>query len=325
MSFMRHILIFVIAILLLTSCGSKTHLELLGQEEFSLKSSKTYESYLALEYLVFARKLKSIKQDKLSKHFAKKGLDLINNKRVYPESPIKWDADILQIEGMIIMQKRLEEALSYPLIKYHLPIQSAHLTYLYDCWITRESKKVFRGSDIAKCRIRFSRLIDEVEGYIANLGKDKSKRAKIIAPKFSKYVINFDFNSYQINENGITQIIEVLRHLSQLNGDYKILIVGNADRSGKKIYNQSLAFKRANNVKRYLIKNGIDKELVDFRSYGESFPDLITDDKMQSQFNRTAEIFIIENYNDILPLPLPLIKNEIYKKEIIEARQKRGL
>jgi len=325
MSFFKKIITSLVVITFAFSCGEKTDLQKLSELEFQLKSDRTYNSYLALEYLLFARNLSSIKDEKKSRHFAQKGLKASNSQTIYPESPIRWHADSLQIEGMVLMQKRLEEVLRYPSIKYYLPIQTAHLTYLYDCWITRESKAVFRGSDIAQCRITFSKLLDEIEDYIANLGKDKNRKAKIVSPTFHRYDIDFDFNSYQVNSGAVKKIIEVLSHIHNLNGNYRILLMGNADRSGKKIYNQSLAYKRANNVRRYLIKNGVDKALIDMVSYGESFPDLVTQDDMKSQYNRNAQIYIIENYNDLIPLPLPLIQNEVYKKEVNKARKNRGI
>ncbi|MBL6664935.1 MAG: OmpA family protein [Rickettsiales bacterium] len=325
MSFFKKIITLLIVITFTVSCNEKTDLQKLSELEFQLKSDQTYNSYLALEYLLFARNLSSIKDEKMAKYFAQKGLKVASGKRVYPESPLKWKADPLQIEGMVLMQKRLEEILKYPNAKYYLPIQVAHLTYLYDCWIIRESKPVFKGSDIASCRTTFSKLIDEIEVYIENLGKDKNREATIIAPIFHRYNIDFDFNSYQINAGAVKKIIEVLSRIYKLNGDYRILLVGNADRSGKKLYNQSLAYKRANNVRRYLIKNGVDKSLIELRSFGESFPDLITEDNMKSQYNRNVQIYIIEHYNDLKPLPLPLIQNEVYKNEINAARKKRGI
>lgn len=325
MSFFKKIITFLFVITFAFSCSEKTDLQKLSELEYQLKSDRTYSSYLALEYLIFARNLSSIQDEKAARHFAQKGLQASNAKSLYPENPLNWSADHLQIEGMILMQKRLEEVLKYPSIKYYLPIQTAHLTYLYDCWITRESKAVFRGSDIAKCRITFSKLLDEIEDYIANLGKDKNRKAKIVSPTFHRYDVDFDFNSYQVNSGAVKKIIEVLGHIHNLNGNYRILLVGNADRSGKKIYNQSLAYKRANNVRRYLVKNGVDKALIELVSFGESFPDLITQDDMQSQYNRNAQIYIVENYNKIKPLPLPLIQNEVYKKEVNKARKKRGI
>jgi len=325
MSFFKKIITFLIVITFTLSCSKKTDLQKLSELEFRLKSDQTYNSYLALEYLLLSRDLASIKDKEGSPHFSKKGLWVSAGKTVYPESPIRWRADPLQIEGMVLMQKRLEEVLRYPSIKYHLPIQSAHLTYLYDCWIYRESKEVFRGSDIAKCRITFSQLLDEIEEYIEDLGKDRNHEAKIVSPTFHRYDVDFDFNSYQVNSGAVKKIIEVLGHIHELNGNYKILLMGNADRAGKKLYNESLAYKRANNVRRYLVKNGVDKALIELVSFGESFPDLITQDDVKLQYNRNVQIYIIEDYNDIMPLPLPLIKNEVYKNEINKARRKRGI
>ena len=113
----------VFLIFLIFSCASKTDLQKLSESEYSLKSKRDYNSYLALEYLLFARNLQSIKEEKPARHFAKKGLEVANSQTIIPESPIYWNADRSQVSGMIIMQRRLEIALQYPQIKLSIRIK----------------------------------------------------------------------------------------------------------------------------------------------------------------------------------------------------------
>ena len=137
--------------------------------------------------------------------------------------------------------------------------------------------------------------------------------------------MEFDYNSHQVNSSARKVLLEVLDYLKTLDGEYTILVVGNADRSGKEIYNDILAYKRAKIAKDYLIKNGVDESVVELRSFGEDFPDIVTRDTTKYQFNRTAVIYVIKKYFGKNPLPLPLIENEIYKKKIKEARLTRGI
>lgn len=315
----------VFLIFLIFSCASKTDLQRLLEIEINLKTQHSYNSYLALEYLAFARNLQSIKETKSAKYFAKKGLKVASSQMVIPENPIDWDADRSQINAMIIMQKRLEVILQHPQAKQYLPIQMAHLFYLYDCWVSRESKPEFLDPSLAKCRTVFVKLLDEVEDYIDNLGKDKIVPVKISTPEFVEFTIEFDYNSYQINSSAQKILIKTLDYLQTLDGEYTILVVGNTDRVGKKIYNDILSFKRAKIARDYLIKNGVDESVIELRSFGEDFPDIITKDQTKHQFNRSAVIYVIKKYFGKNPLPLPLIQNEIYKNKIKEARIKRGI
>jgi outer membrane protein OmpA-like peptidoglycan-associated protein len=308
------------------SCAKKlTPLELLSNQESSLRSQALYNSYLALEYLRYSRKLLAAKDQYSSEYFATKGSDVALGLNVIPENPLVWKADQAQMTEMVLMQKRLEDVLLASRMKVNLPIQTAHLTYLYDCWISRESKQIFRADEVAQCRVRFTKLIEEIEEYIDESKKDKTEIIKIIEPEFERFEIDFDLNISKLNEKGARELIEFLKYIKGFRSFYKILLVGNADRSGGQLYNKSLALKRVATVENYLVKNGVLKEFIETRSVGEDFPDLLTKDNTSSQLNRNVAIYILKGYGSFEAYPLPLLENMIYKKEIEEARKNRGL
>jgi outer membrane protein OmpA-like peptidoglycan-associated protein len=318
---------FLAALLFLLSCAefSINALDRLSSEESMLKTKGGYDSYLALEYLQFARNLASIKDNSTSHYFAVKGLHIVEGKPFIPENPIKWRADIAQIEEMVLMQKRLEMVLTEPNLKFYLPIQLAHLSYLYDCWISRESKSVFTTDDLAQCRTRFSKLLDEVERYIDDFKRDTRAKIEVKEPEFERFEVLFDFDNAKINDKGMRDILKILKHLKTLNGDYRVLVVGNADRAGFELYNQSLALNRAEVVRDYLMKNGVYEKLIELRSYGEDFPDIVTKNGLQKQINRTVGVYVVKGYASFASFPLPLIENQVYRREIMRAREERGL
>ncbi len=317
--------VFFSLIFLLFSCNSPTQFQLLSQQELPLKTKGGYNSYLALEYLSFSRKLLTVNDKKGAEYFAKKGLDISYGQEFLPENPLYWKADQAQLEEMILMQKRLETILTIPHLKFYLPIQTAHLSYLYDCWISRESKEIFRSDELAQCRVRFSKLLDEIERYVDDMSKDKTPRVEIKEPTFERFEILFDFNNAKFNDKASKDLIATLKYLKTLNGDYRILLVGNADRTGKELYNQTLALDRAEVTQNYLIKNGVDKNLIELRSVGEDFPDIITKDGIQQQSNRTVGIYVLKGLASFSAYPLPLLENIIYREEIRRARSERGL
>lgn len=300
-------------------------MNLLSGQEPTLRSQNTYDAYLALEYLTFARKLISVKDDKNADYFAKKGREAALGNGQTPENPLKWKADPVQMKEMILMQKRLEDVLNSPKIKFYLPIQTAHLTYLYDCWIARESKEIFRADELAQCRVRFTKLLGEIETYIDDLGKDKTPRVEIKEPEFERVEILFDLAIFKLNEKANKDLVALLKHLKDLNGNYRLLLVGNADRMGQELYNETLAFDRAQTVKKYLLKNGVGEKLIETRSIGEDFPDIITKDGDPNQFNRSVGVYIMKGNGNFDNYPLPLLENITYRAEVEKARSDRGL
>jgi len=320
--FKKYFLLLILSIF--TSSCALDNLTQLSQKENFLKSRADYNSYLALEYLQFSRNLAKNKSTKDAEYFAVKGLKLSANQEFIPENPIEWNADRSQLEEIIAMQKRLELVLT-PNMQNNMPIQMAHLSYLYDCWSAKESKPIFKAAELAKCREKFYKLLGEVEYYIDDLKKDKQPKTIIIEPEFKRFEILFDLNSEKFNDKANKNLLEILQYLVDLKGDYRLLLVGNADRVGSELYNQNLAFRRSQTVKNYLVKNGVSENSIEFRSFGEDFPDMLTKDGMQQQKNRSVGIYVLTGADSFNSFPLPLIENIIYKQGIKEVRAKRGL
>lgn len=317
-------LALLIIIISIQSCSRHDYILELSQKEPFLKSSHDYQSYLALEYLNFARSLQQNEAESDARKFAIKGLAMAANQDYIPENPIKWKADPKQLEELIAMQKRLELVL-LPRMKINLPIQMAHLSYLYDCWSAKESQPIFEAVELAKCRTKFYQLLGEIEYYIDDLRQDKTSKTVILEPKFKKFEIFFDLNNSRLNHDAKRALLNTVHYLKTLSGNYKILLVGNTDRLGSKLYNDRLAFRRAQTVKQYLHKNGVPHEAISVRSYGEDFPDILTTDGTQKQRNRSVGIYILTGADSFDPFPLPLIENIIYKEGLLNRRSKRGL
>ena len=323
MNLFKKVFLSSLIIFLAASC-SPTDLQLLSAKENMLKSRNEYNSYLALEYLQFSRNLKSTGSNSDSKYFAKKGLYAASNRKIIPENPIKWRADPQQLEELVSTQKRLELVMTRQM-QSQLPIQMAHLIYLYDCWTSKESKPIFRASELSKCKNKFSKLLDEIEYYLDDLKKDRQPKTIITEAEFERFEILFDFNNDRFNDKANKDLVAVLKYLVTLNGDFRLLLVGNADRVGSELYNQGLAMKRVQTVQNYLTKNGVGEDFIETRSLGEDFPDIITKEGMQQQSNRTVGIYILKGAKSFTAFPLPLIENYVYREEIAKARKERGL
>lgn len=308
------------------SCAKKlSNHQILLNQELALKSRGGYDSYLALEYLDFSRKLILVKDLKASEYFAKKGLDIIDGKSFIPENPLSWKADKAMIEELILMQKKLEILLNNQNLIYQMPIQTAHLSYLYDCWASKESKDIFRADELAHCRVSFGKLVDEIEIYLEEITKNKSPETQIYEPEFLRFEIIFDAENYILNDKANKVMIEVIDYLKSLKGKFKILITANPDNAIKDLYNKVLVKNRIDIVKNYLVKNEIDENSIEERIESEDFPDIIANDDIKNQINRSVGIYVLKGQGDFKPYPLPLLQNLLYKTQVEKARKERGL
>ncbi|MFT6331740.1 MAG: outer membrane protein OmpA-like peptidoglycan-associated protein [Lentimonas sp.] len=316
-------LLLLISPLFLSSCYNS--LEDLSSRERELRNRHTINSYLALEYLQYSRELENKEKRKDSQYFATKGIIAAKNQEIYPEVPERWKLDITQIEQATFARQKLVALLYDQQAKKFLKPQLSHLQLLYDCWISRE-KDIKQLASMSRCKILFFKLEDEIHKYLAkeNSRIEDVKIIKIIEPELSKFEIYFDLNSHKFNSAADIIFVKLSNYLSFLNGNYSILIVGNTDRSGKKLYNDILARKRALSVKNRLMKNGIVEDLVTIQSFGEKSPEIATNANDRNRNNRLATVYILKGKDQISEIPLPLIENFIYKKRILDARKLRG-
>jgi outer membrane protein OmpA-like peptidoglycan-associated protein len=307
----------------LPSCANI--LQDLASRERELKNRDTINGYLALEYLQYSRDLSNKHHWLESNYFAKKGIKASRNEEVFPEVPEDWDLDDTQIEHATLARQKLVQMLLNEKARHTMKPQLANLQLLYDCWISRE-KDPQQLADMARCKILFFRLNDEMIKYMAE--KNQKKEIKIIPikePEFTRFDIYFDLDLYKFSTKADRVFEELFKHLETLNGDYKILLVGSADRMGKKLYNDILARKRSLAVKSRLIKNGIPEDLIATTSEGENDPAIITGDDDQNKSNRRVGVYVLKGKDNLSEIPLPLIDNYIYKQNVLKAKKQRGV
>ena len=92
------------------------------------------------------------------------------------------------------------------------------------------------------------------------------------AKKVSSIVIYFDFDKYNIRPDQWPKVEKLAQILKSNPSNYTIRIEGNCDEWGTEEYNYALGLKRANTVKKALIKLGVDPKKLTVISYGELNP-----------------------------------------------------
>jgi peptidoglycan-associated lipoprotein len=99
----------------------------------------------------------------------------------------------------------------------------------------------------------------------------KKRLAEEAAKESSMKDIFFDFDSYVIKPSDTATLKEIGNWLRR-NKDIKVAIEGHCDERGTAEYNLALGQKRAEAVKEYLIKAGVEQSRIKTISYGKELP-----------------------------------------------------
>ncbi len=83
--------------------------------------------------------------------------------------------------------------------------------------------------------------------------------------------IFFDFNSAELQSESIGELRRILRVMKE-NPEIRVEIAGHTDSVGTKGYNQKLSQARAQSVVDWLVQNGIEKDRLIAKGYGETKP-----------------------------------------------------
>jgi outer membrane protein OmpA-like peptidoglycan-associated protein len=307
-------LISIFFLFSLISCY-KSPFEQLVEKEPQIKSIKKYNSFLASEYTDYAKYLYQIKEEDAANHFAQKALDAFKGTYLNPEIPQNWAFPPNKIDEAIFAGKRLIAVNNFE-TKINLPIQLSHLILLYDCWISGKAGSMNQFIPNSSCKNRFYLLLDEIEEYKI-ITKTKKQKEKLDLTEFTLY---FDFDSYKLNSKARRELKNTFEFLNNYDDTYSILLVGSTDSSGKKLYNKNLSTLRVKTVQNYLFKNGVPKNIVFRKSFGEEKPNMIANDRTQTENNRYVKIYISRE-GDIDKIPLPIIEQNIYYNKIINAKK----
>ena len=92
----------------------------------------------------------------------------------------------------------------------------------------------------------------------------------------------------KINYDKLDQLVQLMNYRP----DMKILVEGHTDKLGSEKTNQWLSEKRANSVKEYLLKKGINEYRIETKGFGSSQPAYSYYNSDINELNRRIEIVI---------------------------------
>src|SRR5437764_12733951 len=102
--------------------------------------------------------------------------------------------------------------------------------------------------------------------------------------------INFEFNS-SILSDGYPSLLRLAELLSQ-HRDYKVKVTGHTDYVGSAAYNDRLALKRAESVKAFLVKYGVNDAQVTTSGDGKRAPEVDNRTKEGRFMNRRVVLTV---------------------------------
>ncbi len=104
--------------------------------------------------------------------------------------------------------------------------------------------------------------------------------------------VYFDVNKASLRASSYKELNELAEYLTR-KPDTRIEIAGHTDNTGTEEDNFELSKKRAQRVREYLIKKGINPDRVIAKGYGESMPVASNETKEGRQKNRRTEVHIL--------------------------------
>ena len=95
--------------------------------------------------------------------------------------------------------------------------------------------------------------------------------------------------SVELLENSQKALNEILKDFKN-NSPFEIYVIGHADRVGLEKYNVNLSHRRASSIKENFTAAGIRSKVVLISFYGESKPQVYTEDEIPEPLNRRVEL-----------------------------------
>ena len=106
---------------------------------------------------------------------------------------------------------------------------------------------------------------------------------------FASATIYFEFDKSTLTSKSIQTLKSAVNALNE-NSSIQITLAGHADERGTREYNLALGQRRAETVSDYFVLNGISKNRITVKSFGEERPAVIGQDEMSYAKNRRVEI-----------------------------------
>ena len=129
---------------------------------------------------------------------------------------------------------------------------------------------------------------DEVKTVKASSAKSENVNYDTMAV-FANATVYFEFDKSSLTSKSIQTLKSAVNALNE-NSSINITLSGHADERGTREYNLALGQRRAEAVSDYFVLNGISKNRITVKSFGEEKPVAFGQDEISYSKNRRVEI-----------------------------------
>lgn len=136
----------------------------------------------------------------------------------------------------------------------------------------------------------------QLETQLAELAAKKTERGLVIT--LGDVLFGTDLS--RLSDEGM-RTTQKLASVLQQNPQRNVLIEGFTDSTGAAAYNQDLSERRAMAVRDALQGQGVARERIQMRGYGQSFPVAANDTPSNRQLNRRVEIVVSNDNGQVMP------------------------
>ena len=113
----------------------------------------------------------------------------------------------------------------------------------------------------------------------------------------AKRVVHFNYDSSDLSQEDY-QTLQAHAQFLVANANSKVALTGHTDERGTREYNMALGERRAKEVEKFLLTNGVNPQQLEAVSYGKESPINLGHDEAAWKENRRVEI----NYEAVPPL-----------------------
>ena len=295
---MFKITIFTLFILAVLS-GCSADYKKLSQNSYSSESK--FNKTLIKEY----KKLAEFEAEEMhdwnsAKLYSEKALHALEGKEIKPQEIKYWK--LPASTGKELTKSYNDLMKIYDEIKVIDPYNLAIAISSLDCWAEQQEEN-WQIDHIQKCKNDFFKSMHKMyekivekrkkksEDKIEQTLNDDSESVSIVTENKNNeilQIIYFDFDNSTLSEVSLEEIKMFLRKYEKQINNY--IVVGHSDRKGKKEYNLKLSLKRAEEVKKILVSEGINEKKIKVLGKGELFPAVLTKNGVAHPANRRVEI-----------------------------------
>ena len=279
--------------------GACTDAKLVDRVSNLPSKEKGFKTNLHLQYIALARAELEEGDYFDAGIFARRGEASALGKNVDPDNIYERSFTAKNLDMIGVERIRLVKVLDAGARTKHGAIAAKAQTQ-FDCWV-QELEENNQPDDIAACRKGYEGAIKWLEAKM--WAKPMKKMAakpmkKMMAEKPKKkamvskgpFIIYFEFDSAEVRGGKAGAALVKAMRAVKAHKPSSVVVVGHTDSAGRNAYNQALATKRAEAVRAALGGLGVNQDLIDPVSVGESGQEKKTANGVREGANRRVTI-----------------------------------